>query len=284
MGGATHAGTVEAAARLEPFAGRQREHRPCELCLELAEDRLAPAGGNAPCHAADGAADGVAFAAGRDDLGLHGCRSSEIGAAHSGAIDLCAGYAMWVDAAGDVRDAAHPGDDLHAELLAEELLRDGPSNNPCNRLAGARASAAARVAVAELGLVGEVGVRWAVEVAQRLVVLALGILVGHLEGDRRARGAALEETRAEEQGVCLAPRGGEGALACAPACELCRNRRLIERQTGGAAVDDAADGRPVRLAPGGEPKEGPEAVHDSLPGAHGEGRGSKKVTSRPRGS
>ena len=92
-----------------------------------------------------------------------------------------------------------------------------------------------------LGLVGEVGVRRAVEVAQRLVVLALGILVGHLEGDRRAGGAALEEAGAEEQGVCLAPRRGEGALAGAPACELGGDRRLVECQPRGAAVDDAAD-------------------------------------------
>ena len=158
VGGAPHAGAVEAAARLEPFAGRQRKHGSGQLGLELAEDRFAPAGGESPRHAADGASDRVAFAARRQNLGLHGRGGGRIGAAHSGAVDLRAGYADCIDAAANARNAAHPGDDLHAELLPEQLLRDGAGHHTSHRLAGARPSAAARVAMAVLGLVGVVGV------------------------------------------------------------------------------------------------------------------------------
>ena len=115
-------------------------------------------------------------------------------------------------------------------------------------------------------------------------MLALGILVGYLEGDRRAGGAALKEAGEEADGVGLAARRSQQTLRCASACELCGDRGFVEEQAGGAAVDNAADGGAVRLAPGGEPEEGAEGVHVSLPAAQGEGRVARKETSRPRGS
>ena len=84
------------------------------------------------------------------------------------------------------------GDNFHRGRIGKDPPRYGARRDPADRFPGARASAAAMIAVAVLRLVGVISVRWAVNVLEMVVGLRPGILVAHHEKNRRARREPLE--------------------------------------------------------------------------------------------
>src|SRR4029079_17345871 len=126
-------------------------------------------------------------------------------------------------------------------------------------LARRGAAAAAPVADAILGLIGEVGVAGAVLVPHVAVVFRARIDVLYLERDRRAGGqelAALFEHAGENlHRIRLAPLGGEARLARPPLFHVGLDLGLRDRDARRAAVDHAADGRSMAFAPGRHPEK-----------------------------
>ena len=110
------------------------------------------------------------------------------------------------------------------------------------------------------------------------LAVVLRALVGVLddERDRRAGGQALEHAGEDAHGVRFLPLRGEARLAGAAAVEEGLDVGFGERDARRAAVDHAADRRPVALAPGGDAEQVAEAIvrHDgrrqwSVPGQVG---------------
>ena len=83
-------------------------------------------------------------------------------------------------------DLLDVGDDLRAALLPQQLFGDGTSSDASDRFPGARPPATLPVADTIFGIVGIIGVRWAVDVLKRCIVLGFRIGVPHQNGDGRA--------------------------------------------------------------------------------------------------
>ena len=150
-------------------------------------------------------------------------------------------------------------------LVAEHLLKSyGAGGDTRSRLARRGTAAAAMVAKAVFHLIGVVGVAGAVLPGD--VAIVLGALVDILDqhGDRRAGGderiAVLDHAGEDLHLVGLAPLGDEAGLAGTTAVELLLDVLAREADAGRAAVDHAAERRPVALAPGGDAEEVAEAV------------------------
>src|SRR5690606_34422793 len=156
----------------------------------------------------------------------------------------------------------HAGADAHR--LAQHFPRHRARGHPHGRLAGRAATAAARVADAVLGLVGEVGVAGAEGAGDVAIVLRAGVLVLDQDRDRRTRGhrpgAVVVRARQDARRVALPALGDEAAAAGPAAVQPRLDVGLGQRDAGRTAVDDAADRRPVALAPGGHAEEVAEGV------------------------
>ena len=83
----------------------------------------------------------------------------------------------------DLFDIRH---DLGAALLPQQLFRDGPGRNAPNGFPGARPSTTLPIANAIFGVVAIIGMRGAVEVLKRRIVLGFGIGIPHQDGDGSA--------------------------------------------------------------------------------------------------
>ena len=150
--------------------------------------------------------------------------------------------------------------------LGQDLARDGAGGDPHRGLARRRAPAAAIVAQAVLGLIGEVGV------ARAKLVLDVGIvlraLVGVLdqERNRRARrhlraGLRMRHHAGQDlHRVRLLPLRGEARLAGPAAIEVALDVGLGQRDQRRAAIDHAADRNPVALAEGRDAEQMAEGV------------------------
>lgn len=101
------------------------------------------------------------------------------------------------------------------------LLQEQPSHRPGGHtrccFARTAAPAAPVVSVAILGLVGIVGMAGAVGVFQVVVVLALRVLVGYMQGNGGAGGDATVYARQDLYPVVLLALGNDGTLARAAA-------------------------------------------------------------------
>ncbi len=117
--------------------------------------------------------------------------------------------------------------------------------------------------------IGEIGM--AGPEAARDVAVVLRPLVDILDHqrDRRAGGQALEHAGEDADLVGFLPLGGEFRLAGPAAVQPGLDIGLGQRNARRAAIDDAADRRPVALAPGGDAEQMAEAVvrHASFAGA-----------------
>jgi hypothetical protein len=103
------------------------------------------------------------------------------------------------------------------------------------------------------------------DVLDLAVVLAALVGVADEERDRRAGGdlpslGVGEDAGQDLDGVGLAALGGEARLARLAAVELDLDLLGRQRNARRAAVHDAADGRPVALAPGGHAEQVAEGV------------------------
>src|SRR5690606_8181951 len=119
---------------------------------------------------------------------------------------------------------------------------------------------AARVANAVLLPVGVVGVAGAELRGDVRVVLAALVGVADQQRDRGAGGAALVDAGKDLHLVGLAPRRGVARLAGGAALQVVGELLRRDLQPGRTAVDDAADGRAVRLAEGGDRQQPAEGV------------------------
>ena len=144
--------------------------------------------------------------------------------------------------------------------LAQNLLRDGAGGDAHRGLARAGPPAAAVVADAVLRVIGEVGMSGSIHLLDRAVVAAARVFVLDHERDGRAGGLALEDAGEDAHGIGLAPLGDEARGAGPTPVERGLDVGLGQRQARRHAIDDAADGRAVALAPGRDPEEQAEAV------------------------
>src|SRR5262245_6979958 len=114
--------------------------------------------------------------------------------------------------------------------------------------------------------IGVVGVAWAELVLDLAVVLRPRVHVLDLERDRRAGRHLLsarlvgENAREDAHLVELFALGGVARLAGAPLVEIGLDVGDVELDAGRAAIDHAADHRPVAFAPGGDAEEMAETV------------------------
>ena len=146
------------------------------------------------------------------------------------------------------------------------LARDRAGGDPRGGLARRGAPAAAKVANPVFRLVGEVGVSRPVLVFDVAVVLGALIDVLDVDADRRAgrhlAAAALVKHHAREDArlVGLLALGGEARGSRPAAVEIGLDVGDVERDQRRAAVDHAADPRPVAFAIGGDPEQMAESV------------------------
>ena len=94
----------------------------------------------------------------------------------------------------------------------------------------------------------------------RAVILAALIYVLDFQRNRRARRHPLEHAGEDTHLVRLLPLRGELRLTGTALVEPGLQIRLGERNPRRAAIDDAANGRPVAFAPGGDAEQMPERI------------------------
>lgn len=102
-----------------------------------------------------------------DDVGLYLSESEGIG------IDGCF----------DVLNLINPGKYFDAMVDVEKLFRNGSSGDAANGFAGRGATSAGDRSESVFGVVSEIGMRWAVLIAEFVVIAGALILVADEEGD-----------------------------------------------------------------------------------------------------
>ncbi len=142
----------------------------------------------------------------------------------------------------------------------QHLAGDGAGGDAHGGFAGGAAAPAAVVADAVFQVVGDVGVAGAVLFGDGAVVAAALVDVLDFQGDGRAGGLAVHDAGEDSDLVGLLPLGGEFRLAGAAAIQPRLDVGFGERDAWRATVDDAADGRAVAFAPGGDAEQVAEAV------------------------
>ena len=143
------------------------------------------------------------------------------------------------DHAADLLDVAEDAD----AVAGEQLLGDGAGGDAADRLAGARAAAAAIVAEAVLGVEGEVGVAGAVLVLDVAVVGAA--LIGVAEEMPMDVPSVLPSKTPDQisGSVVLVALRDELRLPRPAAAQIGQQIVDGQRQSGRAAVDDDKDTR-----------------------------------------
>ena len=255
---------AEAGTVVEALGGIDAQHRLGERGMELGELRLADAWGTAADDAGDDAADGVAVGFHLGDECFHLAGLLRVGTAHCVLLGHCEVVVAVVVVESDrshLRGVGH-----HADAhLAEGQLGHGSADDAAQRDACRRASASAVVARTIFIKIGVVGMGGTEERAQVLIVLRVLILVSDDEADGGAGRAPFEDAAEQLYVVGLGALGGQRALAGAAAVELALYEVEVDLDACGHAVDDAADGRPVAFAKGGQCEQMSERVaHTSL--------------------
>ena len=113
-------------------------------------------------------------------------------------------------------------------------------------------------------IIGVVGMRGTEEAAHVLVVLRVLVVVAHDEPDGAACGFAFEDAAEQFHLVGFVARRGDVALSGAPTVELGLNEVQVDVDAGRHAVDDAANGRAMALAEGGQPEYVAKSVLHNL--------------------
>ena len=150
--------------------------------------------------------------------------------------------------------------------LGQDFARDGAGRDARGGLARRGTSAAAIIAQAVFGLIGEVGM------ARAKLVLDLGIVLGALIGvldqqrDRRSRrhlhaGLGMRHHAGQDfDRVRLLALGGEARLSRTAAIQIVLDVLIGQRDQRRAAIDHAADRDPVAFAEGRDPEQVAEGV------------------------
>ena len=253
-------GDREPGPVLEADHGREAQQGFAEVGLELVEDRLAEAGGDADGDEFGDAADGVAVEAGVVDQLGHAVGRLGHRAADRVGFDLFEGDRRRVgDVGDDLADLFDVAEDADAGA-GEQFLGDGPGGDAGNRLAGAGPAAAAVVAVAVLRVERVVGVAGPVLVGNVRVVAAALVGVAEEDADGGAVGLALEDARPDFRGVVFLPLRRQLRLARLAALQVRDQIVNAQFEAGRTAVHDAQVARAVADAGGGDAEEFAECV------------------------
>ncbi len=148
----------------------------------------------------------------------------------------------------------------HAIPLLEPLLGDHARGDAHGGFARRRAPAAARIANAVLLPVGVIRMARTELLGDVAVILAALIGIADQQADRRAGGTAFVHAGQDLDLIGLAARRGVPALAAGTALQIVGELFRRNLQAGRAAVDDAADRRPVRFAKGGDSEQLAERI------------------------
>ncbi len=259
-------GPSETGPDLAALAGRQAEKGPGQGGVELGEDRIAQARRQTVDDQFQPAAQTVSLLGSGQDGRLHGGGGLGVWTAGRMAVDP-GPIQVGRDGMGrDVMDPGDPGDDAQVrQALAQDLFGHRPGCHPADGLASRGPPATLPGPQAVLGIVGEVGVAGAVDVVPVLVATGTLVAIADHQGQGGAQGPAiLAQARQDLDGVGLLARGGQGALARTAAVQLGLDGGAVQWQSGRTAVDDAAHGRAVALAEGGDGEQGSEGI-----GGHG---------------
>ena len=147
---------------------------------------------------------------------------------------------------------------------AEDEPGDGAGRDPAGRFACRTPAAAARIAHAVFQLIGKIRVARPVALGNLAIVLRALVDIVDVQRDRRAGRRPLEHAGEDAHRIRLLPLRGEARLAGTAAIQPGLDLGLRQRNAGRAAIDDAADGRPVAFAPGRDPEQVAEAVETQL--------------------
>ncbi len=150
-------------------------------------------------------------------------------------------------------------------IARNDLARHGARRHPHGGFARRRASAAAIVAYAVFGPVDVVGVARTERILDVAVVLRALIDVFDHQRDGRPRRDLTaivvgEDAREDFDRVRLLPLGGEAGGSGTALVQIDLDVGLGQRNARRAAVDDAADGRSMAFAPGGDTEHMAESV------------------------
>ena len=253
-------GRAEARADLDALDRIDRHHRRRQFGVQLAIERRAPAGGQARDLQRHHRPDRRAGLAHAVEIRLPVRDDRRRGREQGVVVDRVEIHRLRRYAVRPELD--HSGAD--ADPLAEHLACHRPRRDPHRRLAGRGPAAAAVVADAVFGLVGVVGMAGPEGAGDLAIVLRPGVLILDLDGDGRAggdRAVPVVEHAGQDAGrVALLPLGDEAAAARLAPVQPGLQVGLRQGDQRRAAVDDAADRRPVALAPGRHAKQMAEAV------------------------
>jgi hypothetical protein len=144
--------------------------------------------------------------------------------------------------------------------LAQHAPRDGTGSHAHRRLARRGPPAAAIVANSVFPFIGDVGMARPEALGDFAVILGPLVLILDVQRDGRARRAPLEDAGEDADLIRLLPLRHEFRGARLPLVQEGLDPGLVQLEARWAAVDDAADGRAVALAPGGDAEEVAEAV------------------------
>lgn len=170
-------------ADFEPFGSGEGEEGFGKIGFEFVENGFAPTSGDSAGDGADDAADGIALFADGFDVGDHLVGGGLIGASDDVGLDLGEGEGFGVDGGFDVLDLINPGEDFDAKVGLEKLFRNGSGGNSTDGFSGRSAAPAGDGSESVFCVVSEIGMRWAVLVAEFVVVAGSLILVADEEGD-----------------------------------------------------------------------------------------------------
>ena len=250
-------GGGEALADLDALHRVDRHQRRGDLGIELAVDRRAQAGRDAFGHHLDHRAGRGTGLAHLGQVALP-TASRSAGSGQKNGLSSTASQSQRARSmrCGPICTSAP----RMRTAVAQHLARHAAGGDAHRGLARRGPAAAAIVADAVFQLVGQVGVAWPELRGDRRVVARALVDVVDLHGDRRAGGQALEHAGQDADLVRLLALRGEARLAGAAAVEPGLDVGLGQRDARRAAVDHAADRRPVAFAPGGDAEQMAEAV------------------------
>ncbi|SUS07599.1 hypothetical protein DF3PB_470010 [uncultured Defluviicoccus sp.] len=254
----------EAAADLEALGRGQREHGLGQVRLQPVEDRLAQARGQAAHAALDDPADGIALGAHLLDALDHELRGGGVRTTHGVGLDLLERRENHGGRRHDIVDLGDESTHLDVARELQDLAGDGAGRDATDGLAGGGAPAAAVVADAVFGRVGEVGVRGTEFLAHLRVGLGPLVAVAHQHGQRLAGRATLEDAGQKLDRIGFLARRGDVALSRPAAVEVGLDLGLGQGQLRRAAIHDDPDRGTVAFAPGGDLKKFAEGIgHDA---------------------
>ncbi len=172
-----------AGADFKPFGCREGEEGFGEIGFEFVENGFPPTGWDSAGDSTDDSADGIALLADGFDVGDHLLGGGLIRASNNVGFYLGEGEGFGVDGGFDVLDLINPSEDFDIEMELEKLFSNGSGGDAADGFACRSSAPTGDRSQSVLGVVSEIGMRWAEFVAEFVVVAGALILIPDEEGD-----------------------------------------------------------------------------------------------------